>query len=379
VRFLLTGATGFLGSFLLSELLRQYPAAHVHALVRGANDAQARQKLIASLSKFGLWDDALAERIHIVNGDLARPLLGLTRPAFQRLSEEIDAVYHNGAWVNLFYAYSTLKPANVLGTQEVLRLASLGRPKPVHYVSTTGVFFSAGGPALETVDETTDLEAVAGLMGGYAQSKWVAEKLVHLAGERGLPVTVYRPGRIGGHSQNGLGNADDLVFRILKGSIQLGAAPELDLQVEMSPVDYVSRALVHLSQQPDSVGRTFHLVNPDLVPWSRVLDGIDGIDTLGQPLRRLAWNDWQAELRQAAESSTDNVLFPLLPVLAAEPSAEAGESADEDAREPRIACGRTLAALAGSGVDCPPLDERLVRLYFDQNVDQNVDHNPRVG
>ena len=67
VRALLTGATGFLGSFLLRELLRQ-PDAQVHALVRGSNAAQARRKLVASLEKFGLWDESLAGRIHIPGG-----------------------------------------------------------------------------------------------------------------------------------------------------------------------------------------------------------------------------------------------------------------------------------------------------------------------
>jgi len=352
---LLTGATGFLGSFLLHELLRQLPAVRVHALVRGADEAAARGKLVASLEKFGLWDGSFADRIRIVNGDLGKPLLGLPQPEFQRLGEEIDAIYHNGAFVNLFYAYSTLRPANVLGTQEVLRLAALGRVKPVHYVSTTGVFFSAGGPPLDEVGEETPLEAVAGLMGGYAQSKWVAEKLIHLAGERGIPVTVYRPGRIGGHSRTGLGNPDDLVFRILRGSLQLGAAPLLDMEVEMSPVDFVSQALVHLARQPESVGQTFHLVNPRAATWSELLDWLD---TLGRPLRRLAWTDWQSELKQAAERSADNVLYPLLPVLTA------GESAEDDAHAPHIASGRTQAALAGSGIACPRLDASLLRLYL---------------
>jgi len=354
---LLTGATGFLGSFLLRELLRQFPTAQVHALVRGANEAAARRKLVASLEKFNLWDDSLTGRIRIVNGDLGRPLLGLSRPEFDRLAQEIDAIYHNGAFVNLFYAYSTLKPANVLGTQEVLRLAAVGRVKPVHYVSTTGVFFSAGGPPLDSVDEGTPLTAVSGLMGGYAQSKWVAEQLVHLAGERGLPVTVYRPGRIGGHSRTGLGNPDDLVFRILRGSMQLGAAPLLDMEVEMSPVDYVSGALVHLSRQPESAGKTFHLVNPRVAAWNELLDWID---VQGRPLRRLAWTEWQNELRHAAERSADNVLYPLLPVLTA------GESAEDDAHAPRIECARTQAALAGSGIDCPRLDAGLLSLYLDR-------------
>jgi thioester reductase-like protein len=356
---LLTGATGFLGAFLLAEILRQRPEVRVHCLVRATPAGATADRLRAHLSSFGLWEEAFASRIVVQPGDLAKPLFGLSPGEWQRLGSEIDEIYHNGAWVNLFYAYSTLKPTNVLGTQEVLRLASLAPIKPVHYVSTTGVFFSAGGPAPDLVDERTGLAEIAGLIGGYAQSKWVAEKLVRLAGDRGVPVTVYRPGRIGGHSQTGLGNADDLLFRILKGSLQLGCAPNLDSQVELSPVDFVSRALVHLSLQPASAGQTFHLINPRLVPWDQVLAWLG---ELGSPLERLPWDDWLQALNLSAERSADNALYPLLPVLRAEPS-DADESAGE-AREPRFACHRTLAALAGSGIDCPPLDPGLLRLYL---------------
>jgi amino acid adenylation domain-containing protein/thioester reductase-like protein len=359
---LLTGASGFLGAFLLAEILRQMPEARVHCLVRAASSEEGARRLRERLASYGLWEEELASRIAAEPGDLEKPLLGLGDAGFKRLAGEIGAIYHNGAWVNLFYAYSTLKPANVRGTEEILRLAALGPVKPVHYVSTSGVFFSAGGPGPELVDEETPLEAVPGLMGGYAQSKWVAEKLVRIGGERGVPVTIYRPGRIGGHSRTGLGNPDDLLFRILQGSLQLGAAPELDLQVELSPVDYVSSALVWLSRQPGSSGRTFHLLNPRLVPWDRILGWLSD---MGAPLERLAWNDWLEALHRAAGSSTANALYPLLPVLRAEPSMDAGESADEVAREPRYDCRRTLEALSGSGLDCPALDPILFRLYLD--------------
>jgi amino acid adenylation domain-containing protein/thioester reductase-like protein len=357
---LLTGATGFLGAFLLDEILRRLPEARVHCLVRAASGREAEERLRARLRSFGLWDEALAERIVALPGDLARPLLGLAPAQWNRLGGEIDVIYHNGAFVNMFYAYSTLKPANVLGTEEVLRLAALAPVKPVHYVSTTGVFFAAGGPGPELVDEETELEAVPGLVGGYAQSKWVAEKLVRLAGTRGLPVTIYRPGRIGGHSRTGLGNPDDLLFRILQGSLQLGCAPEMALEVELSPVDYVSRALVHLSLQPGSRGKTFHLINPQPVPWDQLLAWLG---ELGAPLARLPWADWLEELHRAAKHSTNNALYPMLPVLRAGPSA-AGEGSEAPDRETRFDCRRTLLAVSGSGVTCPPLDATLLRLYL---------------
>jgi amino acid adenylation domain-containing protein/thioester reductase-like protein len=366
----LTGATGFLGAFLLREILEQYPAARVHALVRAKDAEDGLRRIRENLEGYALWDDALAARVVPVVGDLAKPLLGLAPEAFQRLAAEVDLIVHNGAWVNLFYAYSTLKAANVLGSQEVLRLAVRGRVKPVHYVSTAGVFFTTGRSGEWIVREDTPLEEVRGLVGGYVQSKWVAEKLVRLAGSRGVPVAVYRPGRIGGHSRTGLGNPDDLVFRVLNGSIQLGAAPEMDMLVEISPVDWLSRALVRLSRQPESIGGTFHLVNPALVPWSELTSWLDG---LGWPVRNLPWDEWQRELAASAESSTDNVLYPLLPVLSAAPSGDAGGPV-----EPRFDCSRTLAGLAGTGIDCPRLDARLLEIYLSHFAAERVLPPPRI-
>ena len=62
-----------------------------------------------------------------VCGDLAEPRLGLSPQDFDSLAATIDAVYHNGAYVNFVYPYQVLKPANVAGTVEVLRLATQPR------------------------------------------------------------------------------------------------------------------------------------------------------------------------------------------------------------------------------------------------------------
>ena len=128
---------------------------------------------------------------------------------------------------------------------------------------------------------------------GYVQSKWVAEKLALAARERGLPVAIYRVTRIWGHSATGAGNPDDFLFRLLKGCVQLGGAPDLSFQANLVPVDYVARALVHLSGLPEAAGRVFHLSSgpdrslrvSDLAAEVRRLLRADGVAL--PPLRRL--------------------------------------------------------------------------------------------
>jgi thioester reductase-like protein len=108
--------------------------------VRAPNAEEGQRRIRGSLEAYALWDEERSSRIFPVAGDLSEPLLGLGAERFEELAHEIEAIYHNGASVNWVYPYDALKPTNVLGTQEVLRLASRHKTKPVHLVSTLGVF-----------------------------------------------------------------------------------------------------------------------------------------------------------------------------------------------------------------------------------------------
>ncbi len=249
----LTGATGFLGAFLLFELLQQTDA-EIFCLVRAPDVEAGMKKLRENLESYSLWQESFGRRIVPVLGDLAQPLLGLSGQQFQRLAGEIDVIYHNGAVVNATYPYSALKSTNVLGTQEVLRLACQDKVKPLHFVSTLSVFAQDYLAQVKVVGEQDDLNLSASVAGGYAQSKWVAEKLVSIARSRGLPVCIYRPGRITGHSQTGISNTDNLMCKLIKISLQLRQVPDMDLLVDLTPVDYVGEAIVYLSRQKGSLG-----------------------------------------------------------------------------------------------------------------------------
>jgi acyl carrier protein len=170
---LLTGATGFLGAFLLHELLQQ-TEADIYCLVRSANVTEGKQRIQSTLASYLLWDEHLSSRIIPVIGNLSEPLLGLSNEKFLALAEQLDVIYHNGALVNFTYPYSALKAANVLGTQEILRLAARIKVKPVHFISTNSVFSSLEVDGLRVVRETDEIDKSELISGGYSQSKWVA-------------------------------------------------------------------------------------------------------------------------------------------------------------------------------------------------------------
>ena len=221
---LLTGATGFLGSAILAELLDTSNATIV-CLVRSTSQPM-------SMSDTG--------RIRTITGDLSHPRFGLSESRYDGLVREVDAVCHVAAAVNWVFSYAGLRGANVLGTLELLRLACRAGAA-FHFVSSLSTCYSTSGP--RTVDEDFDaLPELRGIHLGYAQTKVVGEALTREAGRRGLPVRIYRPALISGHSLTGAFNRDDLISALVRGCIRMGIAPDLDWKLDCEPVDVVAKA-----------------------------------------------------------------------------------------------------------------------------------------
>ncbi|OXM43071.1 thioester reductase, partial [Amycolatopsis alba DSM 44262] len=198
---LLTGATGFLGVFLIDRLVRA-GVERVQCLVRASDDTAAATRLAARMRRYGLDWTRVRDRVTALAGDLTTPRLGSGR-RFAELAEETDLIIHNGSHVNFAYPYKALRAPNVEGTREIVRLACTTRLKPLHYISSIAVIAGFGIAGTRHVAEDTPLAHVEQIRLGYPESKWVAEQLVHAAGERGLPIAVHRPYEITGTTDSG--------------------------------------------------------------------------------------------------------------------------------------------------------------------------------
>ena len=362
----LTGATGFLGAFLLNELLQQ-TQADIYCLVRAANAEEGKQKIRRTLESYLIWNESQSSRIIPVVGDLSQPLLGLSEAQFFALAKKLDVIYHNGAWVHHASPYSTLKAANVLGTQEVLRLASQIKIKPVHFISTISVFSAPTGTGVQLIREQSSLDDYPVPEDGYAQSKWVAEKLVAIARDRGLAVSIYRPGRISGDSKTGAFNPNDLLYRLLIGCIQLGSIPSGDFIEGLLPVDYVSKAIVHLSQQQKSLGKAFHLLNPQLLNLKMLFNSIL---SFGYPLEQISHEQWYAELLKISEHFPNHPLYPLIPFFIT-------SNQTQNFKELKFDCENTLNELTNNSIFCPPIDKQLLNTYVSYLIRIGFIQNPK--
>ncbi|MGB3532437.1 MAG: thioester reductase domain-containing protein [Microcoleaceae cyanobacterium] len=359
---LLTGATGFLGSFLLHQLLLE-TEAQIYCLVRSETQELAENRLINVLKSASLWDKSFQERITVIKGDLSQPLLGLSSENFLKLANQIDLIYHNGAWVHHASPYSLLKQTNVLGTQEILQLACQSKTKPVHFMSTVSVFNFNEYSQVKVINEMDNLEIGEVPNGGYAQSKWVAEKLINIAAKRGLPTSIYRIGPISGDSQTGYFNQKDFLYRLMLGYIQLGSAPQGEMLLDIIPVDYVSKAVVQLSQNPESIGQAFHLIHSQPVSSNLLFEQLS---TMGYPIKRVAYQQWYSELLEIAKGSPEHALYPLVSLF----SPTSSQKAKEKSMNLKFNCQNTINGLAETSIICPAIDANLLKNYISHLISQ---------
>jgi L-aminoadipate-semialdehyde dehydrogenase len=207
----LTGATGFLGAFILRDLLSRN-VAKVICLVRAKTADAGLQRLRESGEGRGVWSEdwVSSGKVEAVVGDLADERFGLDEPTWNRIAAEADSVLHNGAVVHWVYPYAKLRAANVISTLTALNLCATTKPKQFSFISSTSVLdaegfvrksdesVAAGGYGVLESDDLEDGRTALGT--GYGQSKWVCEKVIMEAGKRGLAGHILRPGYVMGDS-----------------------------------------------------------------------------------------------------------------------------------------------------------------------------------
>jgi len=342
---LLTGATGFLGAFLLADQLRRHPQLNVWCLVRADGVGAAKARVRANLQHYDLWDDDFGARIVGLPGDLAQPRLGLDEATWAGLAERIGGILHNGAQLSYVAPYSQLKAPNVDGTLAVLQLAAAAGA-PVEFISSTSVYEAAAYRG-QAISETDDVAAWEDIHLGYSQSKWVSERLVLAAAAAGLPVTVYRPPLIGGHSLSGAWHEGDFLHRLVRGCLALGQAPDLAMELDLVPVDYVVAAIGALAWRAEPLGFHVHLHHPEPMLWADLLHGL--IDK-GAPLSAISLEQWLCELAQ----QPSNPLYPLQPFFTHRWGSEQLTYPELNAPgiKAKPSCTLTRAALAPLGVEC---------------------------
>ncbi|RDA85286.1 hypothetical protein CP532_5923 [Ophiocordyceps camponoti-leonardi (nom. inval.)] len=368
-RVFFTGATGFVGAFMLADLMRTPHVKAVCCLVRAATAEEGLQRLRVGMTKYGLWDESFASRLEVVTGLLEDEHLGMGRDKFEETARWASVVFHLGARVNYTQPYGLHRAANTLGTLNVVRFSTAGeRVKTLHYVSSISCFGPTGllTRATKVVEDEPLLRHLDALPldHGYAQSQWVAEQLVSRLMARGFPIAVYRPGFVTGHSQTGACNRDDFVSRLIEACCEMGCYPLLPNQrKEFVPVDYVSSAILHIASGPSSAGKAYHIVPPSR---DASVDMDATMDLVGEAAKRRLRGVPYAEWVQRLASVAPLRLLPLQPMLA-EKIYEGRTRWELYENMPVYDTSNTDAALADypGGLELPKLDVALMKRYID--------------
>jgi glycopeptidolipid biosynthesis protein len=396
---LLTGATGFLGRYLVLQWLKELEQVDgtLICLVRAKSDEDARRRLDNTFDSgdaelVGVYEALAANRLQVIAGDKAEPSLGLDEDTWQRLAETVDLIVDSAALVNSVLPYSELFGPNVVGTAELIRFALTTKLKPYTFVSTADV-----GREIEksTFLEDADIRVISATRpadgsyaNGYGNSKWAGEVLLREAHEQvGLPVTVFRSGMIMvGTSYAGQVNASDTVARMVLSIIATGVAPHSVYQLDDDgtrprahfdglPVEFVAEAITTLGGPAagaftgsEAGFETYHVMNPH-DDGIGIDEYVDWLIEAGHPIERIDdFDEWvtrfEAGLLALPDHQRQGSVLQMLQILQRHgwdgkpPEPSRGSMAPADRFQDAV-----RQAKIGSGHDIPQVSAPIIAKY----------------
>ena len=356
-----TGATGFVGAFLLHELLESGVVAY--CLVRGDDAGQALQRLVSALDSYGLWKQDYAPLLNPVAGDLTRPLFGLDEETFNQMANQIDAICHCGALVDWMRPLEDYIGPNVIGTHEALRLASRGRGKAVHLISTFATLPKYLG--YEVSQDQRDY--------GYLTSKWMAEQMVAAARWRGARASVYRLPFVGASARTGHFRLDrgDFLHNLIVGGLAVGSLPSLNADLKgVLPVDYLCKTIAHvMTNDLTRIGKDYDFINARAPSFGSFFELIGAVS--GQ-VKIVPYDEWQQQVRAYAGTHPASSLARIAVVL------DGLTQPDLESMLSSLPVGDDV--IGGDQYPCPLVDKQFVKNYVNRiNAECPSDEESRVN
>jgi NAD(P)-dependent dehydrogenase (short-subunit alcohol dehydrogenase family) len=362
--YFVTGATGFIGRYLVERLLDR--DGHIYVLVREGSQERMDELI-------GHWD--AHERVTKVVGDLREPNLGVSDDQIAELKGKVDHFFHLAAMYDMTADDEQNETLNVQGTRHAVELANAIDPGIFHHTSSVAAAGLYKGLFREDMfDEGQKLPSA------YHRTKFESEKIARE--EIKGAWRVYRPGIVVGHSATGEMDKIDGPYYFFKAIQRLRhflpewfplLGPELGY-TNIVPVDYVAAAMDHIAHEPDHDGQAFHLTSPKSQRSGEVLNEfakaahapqmvmrIDKrlIDALPTGVMGMAMK--LPQLREVRKAVLADFGIP------DEVIEHVGLTAQFDTRD-------TERALEGSGIEVPELSTYAEKLwdYYERKLDPDL-------
>ncbi len=368
--YFVTGATGFIGRNLIELLLERTAAQEETIFVLVREGSMGR--LSELRSRWGVDED----RVVGIVGDLSQPRLGVSDADVERLTGEVDHLFHLAAIYDMTADADSQQVANIEGTRHMVELAEAVEAGRVHMVSSIAAAGLYPGTWREDMfEEAEELDTDP-----YFRTKHDSEGIVR--NECSRPWRVYRPGIVVGHSETGEMDKVDgpyyffkLIRRIRNAVPQwMPMAGVEGRQINIVPVDFVVKAMDHIAHEPDLDGRAFSLTDPNPMTAGGVIDTFARAAHAPQTTVRLP---------AAATAALQPILSALL--KAAPLGNTAADAVLADFGVPRSVLiyvnwptkfdsRQTQTALAGSGISVPPLGAYAGKLwdYWERHLDPDL-------
>jgi amino acid adenylation domain-containing protein/thioester reductase-like protein len=343
----LSGATGFIGAHVLTELL-EHTDHMITCIVRRKGEVGVGQRLEETLIAYtGHVPRQMRERVRVVEGDTSQLRFGLAPHIWDDLTTTTSAIFHFAADTRLAGSSRDFEIQNSQSVAEVVDFARVGASKAVHYASTLAVVGEGSDDRQLTFTEDA-LDIGQRFLNHYERSKFDAELALARFAASGGHVYVYRSGNVSAHSVTGvfrIDAGDNRIIQLMRGCVALGRVPSLLREsIVLSPVDVVARGIVRISEAPAVSGGTFHIESPFEVGYLRLFDAMrkTGVSLIDDP------SDSFADLFDKAAGTISSELA-LARLWALRPP-----------RRVRTSSIRTLSLLASLGVTFPPPSDAWV-------------------
>ncbi|MCK5686012.1 amino acid adenylation domain-containing protein, partial [bacterium] len=289
---LLTGATGYLGVYLLNELVKS-TGVIVHLLVRGSNKQEAAGRIRDKYDYYfgeGSFDNA-GSSVVVINGDITKKNLSIEKNLYDNLSSEIDCIIHSAANVKHFGTYEESYKTNVEGTINLLKFAETGSNKDFNHISTLSVGMGFIENTTEVLFTEDDCDMGQTVDNVYLRSKLEAEKAVIAAREKGILTNIFRVGNIVYESTGTVlqeNIEENAFFNIISSFINLGYIPEDCGEYELSYVDCLSKAILSIYNVKNLENQIYHIKNNHTVDIPKLITS----DNLGLNVSTLSTMDF---------------------------------------------------------------------------------------
>jgi len=268
---LILGATGFLGAYLLRELLDKTDCRLI-AITRAENDSSAARRINdMQLFYFGTLSEN-SGRLTCFAGDLTREHLGLSEEKYTYIADNAEAVLNSAAMVKHMGRSSDFSSVNTGMLRSLVTLANTGRKKAVHHISSIGILYGDQTDSRRTTFTEYDLDIGQRLDNNYLISKLGAEKLL-LSSD--AECSIYRVDgvmfdSIRGTFQKNMNESSAYIF--LRALDTLRFLPDVgEYRVRISMVDEIASAVVRLMLYGECSRQVYHVIHPKEIRFSSLL------------------------------------------------------------------------------------------------------------